>query len=68
MRQVAVKNFNVVSYNKFDSCEDTDHQDEEDLADQSFRIISSGEDTDEGKLNTQQKSVQDFMEINMNIL
>lgn len=55
MRQVAVKNFNVVSYNKFDSYEDTDHRDEEDLADQSFRIISSGEvptqmDTNEGKL------------------
>ncbi|MCI4383878.1 hypothetical protein PGIGA_G00031870 [Pangasianodon gigas] len=42
MRQVIVKNFHLVSYNRFNSREDNDDNDEDNLANQSIRNISSG--------------------------
>lgn len=42
MRQAVVRNFNVVSYNRFNSCEETDYQNENDLANESIRNIKSG--------------------------
>ncbi|KAM9462119.1 uncharacterized protein Hap1MRO34_016144 isoform 1-T1 [Clarias gariepinus] len=40
-RQVTVKNFQLVSYNRFDSSEDKDGMDEDNLANQNVRIIRS---------------------------